>query len=112
MEDQPDTRRPALKAVVLWNSFYLDRAAGQLAVDGFPVSDDLLARLSPPQFDHINFYPDDFRVGGGLLVEASRPQHAGDQAPVGVVGNGLSSVDEVAVHVVGPGTECFEVVIQ
>ncbi|MEV0742133.1 Tn3 family transposase [Streptomyces sp. NPDC050549] len=41
--------------MVLWNSLYLDRAAKQLAADGFPVTDDLLARLSPLQFDHINF---------------------------------------------------------
>lgn len=41
--------------MVLWNSLYLDRAAKQLAADGFPVIDDLLARLSPLQFDHINF---------------------------------------------------------
>ncbi|MDX2710000.1 Tn3 family transposase [Streptomyces sp. PA03-6a] len=26
-----------------------------LAADGFPVTDDLLARLSPLQYDHINF---------------------------------------------------------
>ncbi|MFG2257287.1 Tn3 family transposase [Streptomyces mirabilis] len=34
---------------------YPDRAAKQVAADGFPVTDDLLARLSPLQFDHINF---------------------------------------------------------
>ncbi|MGW1520803.1 Tn3 family transposase [Streptomyces sp. NPDC002287] len=34
---------------------YLDRPAKQLAADGFPVIDDLLARLSPLKFDHINF---------------------------------------------------------
>ncbi|MYW43739.1 Tn3 family transposase [Streptomyces sp. SID161] len=45
----------ALNAVVLWNSLSLDRAAEQLAADGFPVTDDILARLSPLQFDHINF---------------------------------------------------------
>lgn len=45
----------ALNAVVLWNSPYLDRAAKQLAADGFPVTDDFLARLSPLQFEHINF---------------------------------------------------------
>ncbi|MEV0415453.1 Tn3 family transposase [Streptomyces sp. NPDC050448] len=45
----------ALNAVVLWHSLYLDRAAERLAADGFPVTDDLLARLSPPRFDHSNF---------------------------------------------------------
>ncbi|KUN82737.1 hypothetical protein AQJ64_18505 [Streptomyces griseoruber] len=37
------------------HSLYLDRAAKYLAADGFPVTDDLLARLSPLQFDRINF---------------------------------------------------------
>ncbi|MFD9514877.1 Tn3 family transposase [Streptomyces mirabilis] len=55
MEDQLGALGLALNAVVLWNSLYLDRAAKQLAADGFPVTDDLLARLSPLQFDHINF---------------------------------------------------------
>ncbi|MFJ7272040.1 Tn3 family transposase [Streptomyces sp. NPDC099050] len=55
MEDQPGALDLALNTVVLWNSLYLDRAAKQLAGDGFPVTDDLLARLSPLQFDHINF---------------------------------------------------------
>ncbi|MER7850607.1 Tn3 family transposase [Kitasatospora sp. NPDC096077] len=55
MEDQLGALGLALNSVVLWNSLYLDRAAKQLAADGFPVTDDLLARLSPLQFDHINF---------------------------------------------------------
>ncbi|MCX5141873.1 Tn3 family transposase [Streptomyces sp. NBC_00338] len=55
MEDQLGALGLALNGVVLWNSLYLDRAAKQLAADGFPVTDDLLARLSPLQFDHINF---------------------------------------------------------
>ncbi|MET9388426.1 Tn3 family transposase [Streptomyces sp. NPDC002928] len=55
MEDQLGALGPALNAVVLWNSLYLDRAAEQLAADGFTVTDDLLARLSPLQFDHIKF---------------------------------------------------------
>ncbi|MFF5435468.1 Tn3 family transposase [Streptomyces griseofuscus] len=38
----------------MWNSLYLDQAAKQLAADGCPVTDELLARLSPLQFDHIN----------------------------------------------------------
>ncbi|GAA3904402.1 hypothetical protein GCM10022244_13240 [Streptomyces gulbargensis] len=55
VEDQLGALGLALNAVVLWNSIYLDRAAKQLPADGFPVTDGLLARLSPLQFDHINF---------------------------------------------------------
>jgi hypothetical protein len=42
---------PACSAWLSTNSLYLDRAAKQLAADGFPVTNDL---LSPLQFDHIN----------------------------------------------------------
>ncbi|MFE1877151.1 transposase [Streptomyces sp. NPDC059496] len=55
VEDQLGALGLALNAVVLWNSVYLDRAAKQLAADGFPVTDELLFRLPPLQFDHINF---------------------------------------------------------
>ncbi|MEV5015867.1 hypothetical protein ACIGW1_30705 [Streptomyces sp. NPDC053780] len=33
--------------MVLFNVFYLDAAVGQPAAYGFPLTDDLLARLSP-----------------------------------------------------------------
>ncbi|WP_395298386.1 Tn3 family transposase [Kitasatospora hibisci] len=68
MEDRLGALGLGLNAVVFWNSLYLDRAAKQLAADGFPVTDDLLARLSPFQFDHINF------LGSYAFF---RPQEAG-----------------------------------
>ncbi|WP_326607272.1 Tn3 family transposase [Streptomyces sp. NBC_01799] len=37
----------ALNAVVLFNSLYIDAAVKQLAADGFPVTDELLARALP-----------------------------------------------------------------
>ncbi|MGW4518650.1 Tn3 family transposase [Streptomyces sp. NPDC004393] len=40
---------------MLFNSHDIDAAVKQLAADGFPVTDELLARLSPLQYDHINF---------------------------------------------------------
>jgi hypothetical protein len=55
MEDQLGALGLALNAVVLFNTLYIDTAVKRLAADGFPVTDDLLARLSPIQFDHINF---------------------------------------------------------
>ncbi|MDW6064617.1 Tn3 family transposase [Streptomyces sp. FXJ1.4098] len=55
MEDQLGALGPALNAVVLSNSLYIDAAVKQLAADGFPVTGELLARLSPLQYDHINF---------------------------------------------------------
>ncbi|MFD4943714.1 Tn3 family transposase [Streptomyces sp. NPDC058409] len=55
MEDQLGALGLALNAVVLFNSLCIDAAVKQLAADGFPVTDELLARLSPPEYDHINF---------------------------------------------------------
>ncbi|MER7795492.1 Tn3 family transposase [Streptomyces sp. NPDC097640] len=55
MEDQLGALGLALNAVVLFNSLYIDAAVKQFAADGFPVTDELLARLSPLQYDHINF---------------------------------------------------------
>jgi len=41
---------------VVFNSLCIDAAVEQVAADGFPVTDDLLARLSPLQYDHINVF--------------------------------------------------------
>jgi hypothetical protein len=54
MEDQLGALGLALNCVVLFNSLYIDAAVKQLAADGFPVTDEQLARLSPLQYDHIN----------------------------------------------------------
>ena len=40
---------------MLFNTLYIDAVVKRLASDGFGVTDDLIARLSPIQFDHINF---------------------------------------------------------
>ncbi len=55
MEDQLGVLGLALNAVVLFNTLYIDAAVKHLAASGFPVTDDLVARLSPLQYDHINF---------------------------------------------------------
>ena len=55
MEDQLGALGLALNAVVLFNTLYIDAAVKHLAASGFPVTDDLVARLSPLQYDHINF---------------------------------------------------------
>lgn len=55
MQDQLGALGLALNSVVLFNSVYIDAAVKHLAADGFPVTDELVARLSLLQFDHINF---------------------------------------------------------
>jgi hypothetical protein len=80
MEDQLGALGLALNAVVLWNSLYIDAAVKKLAADGFPVTDELFARLSPLQFDHINFLGRYafFRPAGAGLRPLRNPDAAED----------------------------------
>ena len=55
MEDQLGALGLALNAVVLWNSLYIDATVKILMEKKFPVTDEMIARLSPLQFEHINF---------------------------------------------------------
>ncbi len=55
MEDQVGALGLALNAVVLWNSLYIDAAVKKLTAAGFPVTTEMISRLSPLQFEHINF---------------------------------------------------------
>ncbi|MFB9681776.1 Tn3 family transposase [Streptosporangium vulgare] len=55
LEDQLGSLGLALNAVIWWNSLYLDAAVKHLREQGFPVTDEMCARLSPIQYDHINF---------------------------------------------------------
>lgn len=45
-----------MNAVVLWNSTYLNAAVEQLRAQGYPVSDEDAARLSPLIDSHINVH--------------------------------------------------------
>lgn len=54
-EDQLSALGLVLNAVVLWNTFYMDRALAQLRASGFPVRDEDVARLAPLGFRHVNF---------------------------------------------------------
>ena len=40
--------------IALWNTLYIEAAVQQLVREGFPVSPEDIARLSPLIFDHIN----------------------------------------------------------
>ncbi|WP_433539398.1 Tn3 family transposase [Streptosporangium sandarakinum] len=55
MEDQLGSLGLALNAVIWWNSLYLDAAVQRLRAQGFPVTDEMCARLSPIAYEHINF---------------------------------------------------------
>ena len=54
-EDQLGALGLVVNAVVLRNTLYMDRALGQLREKGFNVKPEDVARLSPLQFEHVNF---------------------------------------------------------
>jgi hypothetical protein len=62
---------------VLFNSLHIGAAVKQMAADGFPVSDELLARLSSSQDEHINFK---VREAGRVEV-AEGPPGVGGPSP-------------------------------
>ena len=54
-EDQLGALGLVVNAIVLWNTLYMNRALGQLREEGFDVKPEDVARLSPLQFEHVNF---------------------------------------------------------
>jgi DNA-binding LacI/PurR family transcriptional regulator len=61
-------------AAVLWTTTYLGDALDALRADGYPVTDEAAAHLTPAQHDHINFYGTySFDVETELRREGHRP---------------------------------------
>ncbi|WP_006243345.1 Tn3 family transposase [Mycolicibacterium tusciae] len=61
-------------AAVLWTTTYLGDALDALRADGYPVTDEDAAHLTPAQHDHINFYGTySFDVETELRREGHRP---------------------------------------
>jgi len=56
MEDQLGALGIVLNCVVLWNTVYIDAALNQLRVQGYPVRDEDVARLSPFMRNHVNVH--------------------------------------------------------
>lgn len=65
-EDQLAALGLVVNAVALWNTRYLSTAIDQLRVQGVPVKDEDVARLSPLGQAHINFL-------GRYAITASAP---------------------------------------
>jgi len=81
MEDQLSALGLGLNCVVWWNTLYIDAAVKKLQAGGMVIPEPIRARLSPLQFDHINFHgrypktrPD---LAGGL--RPLRDPNAGDE---------------------------------
>ena len=53
-EDQLGALGLVLNMIVLWNTIYMEAALNQLRVEGYPVRDEDVARLSPLLHEHIN----------------------------------------------------------
>jgi len=61
-------------AAVLWTTTYLGDAVDALRADGYPVTDEDTAHLTPAQIDHINFYGTySFDLKTALRREGHRP---------------------------------------
>ena len=56
MEEQLGALGLVLNCIVLWNTFYMNAAAGQLRADGYPIRDEDLARLSPFVRHHLGVH--------------------------------------------------------
>jgi hypothetical protein len=54
-EDQLEALGLVVKAIVLWNTMYMDAALNQLRAEGWEVNSADVARLSPLIHKHINF---------------------------------------------------------
>lgn len=53
-EDQLGALGLVVNIIVLWNTIYMDAALAQLRLEGYPVQDEDVARLSPFVHEHIN----------------------------------------------------------
>ena len=53
-EDQLGALGLVLNVIVLWNTIYVEAALKQLRLEGYPVREADVARLSPLVHDHIN----------------------------------------------------------
>jgi TnpA family transposase len=53
-EDQLGALGLVLNMIVLWNTIYMEAALNQLRIDGYPVNDEDISRLSPLIYEHIN----------------------------------------------------------
>ena len=63
-----------VNATVLWATTYLGDALDALRADGYHVTDEAAAHLTPAQHDHINFYGTySFDVETELHREGRRP---------------------------------------
>lgn len=55
MEEQLNALSLVTNAIIYWNTVYLEKIVTQMQSEGFDCSDDMIGKLSPLMFEHINF---------------------------------------------------------
>ena len=74
MEEQLTSLSVVTNAVIYWNTLYLEKVLEQMKVEGYDCSEELIGKLSPLLFEHINFVGKySFQYNQGLEDGSLRP---------------------------------------
>lgn len=55
MEKQLNSLNVVTNAVIYWNTLYLEKVLDQMELEGYDCSEEMISKLSPLLFEHINF---------------------------------------------------------
>lgn len=55
MEKQLNSLDVVTNAVIYWNTLYLEKVLDQMELEGYECSEEMISKLSPLLFEHINF---------------------------------------------------------
>ena len=55
MEEQLSSLGVVTNAIIYWNALYLEKVLEQMKTEGYDCSEELICKLSPLLFEHINF---------------------------------------------------------
>ena len=74
MEEQLNSLSLVTNAIIYWNTLYLEKVLEQMKKEGFDYSKELVSKLSPLLFEHINFVGKyTFQYNQGLEDGTLRP---------------------------------------
>ena len=75
-EEQLNALGLVVNAIILWNTYYMDRAIAHLHSQHIPILSDDISRLSPLAYQHINIFGRyHFHLSEDLKNGAMRPLH-------------------------------------
>ena len=55
MEEQLSSLGVVTNAIIYWNALYLEKVLEQMKAEGYDCIEELICKLSPLLFEHINF---------------------------------------------------------